>query len=1117
MIDENGMVRVSQKTRLIDLCEDDSIDFIDMTEGKRDADMEEIHRTADQYTKRENLAWLANIFQDAQNSFTKHISHSNAVLKRFPDCLVLFQYLEPFIRLIFVQEKISPSVSRSVKFLVKIGTCVSNGKEFSDLLVEMMLQYCMKYWNSKNRYVRWQICNLAGTLLNELDEEHEIDDEVWELLQKRLLFRLKDKIPQVRKSAAIALNRLQDAELRMNCRVQQGLTELMDHDKHKFVRLEALKRIDLNPDSLMEIYRRLRDRDDEIRAFAYQRLRKVSFTALSIKDRVTAISTGLKDRNKNVREMCSSLVIDSWFQNMNGDVLKFLNLMDPEQYESECELIVKHILSNHAEIQCDQPPYRLEELSVESVLYWRILIEFLKGRNDDEGLDRVLPTLSEYTELLQAVKLQEFVAWQLLKMADHLEWFDEFGRASLTEELLSMMKDKLLSNELIPFVAKVLRKCIPDEDEYIRQVIETVVNEIRDPIGEHESEDVLRKKRVLADKLQSVYELRDVARKKKREAVDDERFDDAKDAKKAVEDLSTHIEILEEEVQKLQRGDQDTWKRILAIIADLLEYTNKPVSHPFLQPLLDTTLNTAIGHKDPEIREPGLLAFGLYCLLDKETARSYMPLFASVLQHDQLAMKYLALKIVFDIFMVFNFMQGPGADDDAEYSDRLVELLGIQKGFLTHPDQDLLGCAVEGFCKLLFLNRLPTLHLDVLCHLILLFFNVRTEENEHIRQILAMFFPYYVNLKNSECKQGNRDLVAACLMPCLRTVAYASADSPFCNVNITNFAMFILSLLTEESMKSKLSKESVKSSADVFQVHQEVAFDVLFEIEANMSSEDILPFCRVLAILTINPNDQPNIKQYKLLVGRIIRKVKKKNCLQYLNRFNKMLQLLDKRPEEKLSYGLLMDLQDRRDRAVLKAKNEYKEYKDTQRSEDEEIDLRLPRKPRKKRKKLHGQRRPMDTSEDLHKPRKKKRVKSPEDMAQSGAQNSSEKADLLPPASNTTKVGGNAQNDLELEAKIKEEKIKQEKQTPINTKREVVNVKHEVIKVKEEVLAKTPKQRKTSSGIKSSPYKRRYSRSRRRKKKTPAKPKGPLGEDEEKELYEFITSATGVLSSSNDE
>jgi len=111
------------------------------------------------------------------------------------------------------------------------------------------------------------------------------------MLQKRLLFRLKDKIPQVRKYAAVALNRLQDAELRMECPIQQGLTELMDHDKNKVVRLEALKRIDLNGDSLLEVYRRLRDRDSEVRAFTYQRLCKVAFKALSIKDRVNAMST----------------------------------------------------------------------------------------------------------------------------------------------------------------------------------------------------------------------------------------------------------------------------------------------------------------------------------------------------------------------------------------------------------------------------------------------------------------------------------------------------------------------------------------------------------------------------------------------------------------------------------------------------------------------------------------------------------------------------------------------------------------------------------------------------------------------------------------------------------
>jgi len=934
------------------------------------------------YTKKQNLAFVAKIFQDAQNSFTKHISHSKAILKRFPDCAVLFQYLEPFIRLIIVQEKISPAVSRSVKFLVKIATCVSNGKEFSDNLVQMMLQHCMKYWNSKNKYVRWQICNLSGTILNELDEDQEIDDELWTDLQKRLLFRLKDKMPQVRQSAATALNRLQEVELRMQCPIQQGLIELIDHDKNKAVRLEALKRIDLNEESLFEIYRRLRDRDSTVRAFTYQRLSKVQFNALGVKERVSAMKTGLKDRSSKVRELASNLVIHHWFSSVDGNILTFIEMMDPEQYESECELVVKHILSNNVDIVCDPPPYHLEELNVQSVLYWRILVDFLHEREDSERLDRVLPTLSEYTELLKEVKHTEFICWQLLKFVDHLEWFDEFGKTALTEELLSMLKDSSLSNELVPFVAKVLRKCITDEDEFIRQIIETVVNEIRDPIGEKESEDVVLKKKLLVDQLQSIYNMRDTARAQKKAAVEEERFDDAKIAKKAVEDFSTHISILEEELMKLQRGDQHTWKRVLTIIGDLLEYTKKPVTHPFLQPLLGTTLTTAIAHEDVEIREPGLLALGLYCLLDKKTAKSHMTLFHSVLEVDQLAMKYLALKIVFDIFMVFNFVEEKKEQDPASeegwwaYPEVISKVISMQKTFLNHSDQDILACAVEGFCKLLFLDRLPKDHLDVLCHLILLFFNARTEENEHIRQILAMFFPYYVNLKDNDGKYGNRELVAVCFMPCLRTISYANVDSPFCNVNIVSFAEFMLTLLTDDISELKKLEKKDKVSINIFKVHENVAFDVLFEIEAILDMDNILPFCRVLAILTINPNNQLNVKQYKLLLDRVMKKVKKKNCLFYLRRFGTMLQKADKKPDEKLSFTVIQELEDRKEKAVEKARQEYADYKRLQ-ERGSEAEMILPQKPnRRKRKKLQGPRLLMDTSED--KPRKKMRVKAPE-------------------------------------------------------------------------------------------------------------------------------------------
>ena len=101
--------------------------------------------------------------------------------------------------------------------------------------------------------------------------------------------------------------------------------------------------------------------------------------------------------------------------------------------------------------------------------------------------------------------------------------------------------------------------------------------------------------------------------------------------------------------------------------------------------------------------------------------------------------------------------------------------------------------------------------------------------------------------------------------------------------------------------------------------------------------------------------------------------MKKKKCLYFLRRFSAMLQVADKKPEEQLSYTILQELEDRKDKAVAKSRREYTEYKRSQERAGEENDLVLQVKPiQRKRKKLHGQRRPMDTSED--KPRKKIRI-----------------------------------------------------------------------------------------------------------------------------------------------
>ena len=170
---------------------------------------EKIKTNKKKYSEQENLLWISDVFNKAQVAYGKHNIFSVRILKRFPDASVLMRYLEPFMRVILSQEKSNAKIKRCIKFLVKIATCSTNGKQFSQKFVGMILRYCLKIWNAKSINTRREICQLIGILLHELDHDHKIDDEVWLMLRDGLLLRLTDKIPIIRKSAVIAVSRLQ--------------------------------------------------------------------------------------------------------------------------------------------------------------------------------------------------------------------------------------------------------------------------------------------------------------------------------------------------------------------------------------------------------------------------------------------------------------------------------------------------------------------------------------------------------------------------------------------------------------------------------------------------------------------------------------------------------------------------------------------------------------------------------------------------------------------------------------------------------------------------------------------------------------------------------------------
>jgi len=287
---------------------------------------------------------------------------------------------------------------------------------------------------------------------------------------------------------------------------------------------------------------------------------------------------------------------------------------------------------------------------------------------------------------------------------------------------------------------------------------------------------------------------------------------------------------------------------------------------------------------------------------------------------------------------------------------RVITVLEAMKTFLNSEDHDMLACAVEGFTKLLFLNRLPIYQIDVLSHLFLLYFNNVTERNEHIRQCLSMFFPLYASNKTSAC-EGNRKTVANCLMPCLRAVAYAPRDSALNTVPINKLTEYFLWLLDADPLTNPDAKDQVVESTDTISFHEQIAFDVLFEIEANLESTGIRNLCRVLSLLNLSPKNGHNIKQYKVLLNRISSKVTDKMGAKYLAKFRVNLDTQDEKPEEDLDEEALQKLEERRAEKVETAVKELETWIQEQNEEDGAAESPIPQTGVKRRKmgKRHGE------------------------------------------------------------------------------------------------------------------------------------------------------------------
>lgn len=91
---------------------------------------------------------------------------------------------------------------------------------------------------------------------------------------------------------------------------------------------------------------------------------------------------------------------------------------------------MNHIIQNNRNVE---PIFLHEEKTItnENALYFRVYCENLKKTRDDR-LDDILPTLSQYSVIVDSIKGKDFITKQLLLACPLFDLHDEVGKGRMS-------------------------------------------------------------------------------------------------------------------------------------------------------------------------------------------------------------------------------------------------------------------------------------------------------------------------------------------------------------------------------------------------------------------------------------------------------------------------------------------------------------------------------------------------------------------------------------------------------------------------------------------------------------------------------------------------------------
>ncbi|XP_038608430.1 condensin complex subunit 3 [Tachyglossus aculeatus] len=896
---------------------------------------------------KKQLSKIKETFQLAQQPHQNHAKLVAALSQTYSttDKTVFHEEFIHYLKYAMIIYKREPAVERVIDFVANFATSFHKSERDDDddddgdenSFVNYLFSFLLESHEVNSYAVRFRVCQIVNKILGNMPENALIDDDLFDKINQAMLVRLKDKTPNVRIQAVLALSRLQDPK-DDDCPVVNAYITLLENDSNPEVRRAVLSCIAPSAKTVSKIIERTRDVKEAVRKLAYQVLaEKVHMRALSIAQRVKLLQRGFNDRSDAVKEVMQKKVLQAWLSLTDGDILELLHRLDVENCLEVAVLVLNALFSSRSLSELVENCKNIsgskvipvETLTPENSVYWRTLCEYVKSKGDEgeDFLEQILPEPAVYAEYLlsyiqsmpvlteeqrgdfaciENLMTKEFVGQQLILMIGCLDTSEEGGRKRLLAVLQELLVLPNISTSLMSSLVEKLLRILKDDNKKT-QIVAEIISEIREPIVTIEVpiDPVKERKKqlMLAEVKVKLMEAKDALE----ECVALQDFNQASVLKeritaleKAKNDLIKEAEAPEIKETCVEKSDPETLLKCLTVCYELLK--QMPLLKklcPTMIGIIESLILPGITNVYPSIRNMAVLCLGCCGLQNQEFASQHLALLLQVLQIDDFTIKVSALKATFDQLMLFGIepfkakkAKGPETEDSEingdpeeeetkmkeveEETATVKNLLKLLSSFLDSEVSELRTEAAEGLAKLLFSGRLVST--KILSRLILLWYNPLTEEDVKLRHCLGVFFPLF-----AYASRTNQEYFEEAFLPTLQTLVNAPASSPLSEVDIAN----VSELLVDLTRSSGLDPRAPNSQAcQDTTVHDSLAIKICNEILTYPSAPEVRIYVKALDSLELSGS---STKDLLVLLDKILRQIKDRTCLRVLEKIKLQL------------------------------------------------------------------------------------------------------------------------------------------------------------------------------------------------------------------------------------